>query len=98
MNKTEAEYAGMLELRKRAGEIREYHFEAVKLRLGDAGRRLHYTPDFLVVSAAGRLESHEVKGGFVRDDARAKFEAARRMYGGFGWVMAQKANGEWNYR
>ena len=76
LNKTEAEYAGMLELRKRAGEIAWYAFEAMKLRLAD---NTFYTPDFAVMANDGVLEMHEVKG-FWQDDARVKIKVAASLY------------------
>lgn len=71
MNKTEAEYAAMLEARLRAGELAYYAYEPIKVRLADL---TFYTPDFMVVLTNGELELHEVKGAFVMDDARLKFK------------------------
>ena len=47
MNKTEEAYGQLLELLKRTGEIRDYQFEGIKLRLA---ARTFYTPDFVVVT------------------------------------------------
>lgn len=59
MNGTESEYAGLLELRKRAGgDIEWYSYEAITLKLGNDAR---YTPDFLVMRSDGTLEAHECK-------------------------------------
>lgn len=90
MNKTESEWASMLEVRKRAGEVAWYQYECIKVRLAD---KTWYEPDFLVVLGNGELELHEVKGAFVMDDARVKFKVcaehfparlvwAQRMKGG----------------
>ena len=76
MNKTEAEYAQMLEMRKRAGEIAWYAFESMKLRLAD---NTFYSPDFTVMLANGALEQHEVKG-FWTDDARVKIKVAASLF------------------
>jgi len=76
MNRTEADYAIVLEARYRRGEIAEYHFEAITLRLGADCR---YTPDFLVVLADGTVEFAEVKG-FMRGDAQVKIKAAAAIY------------------
>lgn len=73
MNKTEARYAEVLEARRRAGEVREYAFELVTLKLGHDCR---WTPDFVVILADGTLELHEVKGGFEREDALVKRKVA----------------------
>jgi len=77
MNKLEARYARNLDLRRLAGEVASWRFEAVKLRL--AGRTW-YTPDFLVVLSAGACELHEVKGGHWEDDARVKFKVAAEQW------------------
>lgn len=76
MNKTEEAYGDHLSERQARGEIREYHFEAVKLRLA---KNCTYTPDFMVISADGTVEMHEVKG-FWRDDARVKIKVAAAQY------------------
>lgn len=90
MNKTEAEYAAMLELRKRAGEIAWYAFESVKLRLADA---TFYSPDFTVMLANGALELHEVKG-FWQDDARVKIKVAAALFP-FQFFAVTKKRGAW---
>lgn len=91
MNKTEAEYAGMLELRKRAGEIAWYAFEPFKIRLAD---RTFYDIDFGVMLADGRLEVHEVKGGFITDDGRVKLKVAAEHFPAQ-FFLCQKAKGAW---
>jgi hypothetical protein len=77
MNKLEASYAQHLEVLKRAGIIVWYGYEAITLRLA---KRTRYTPDFTVVTAEGRVEFHETKGGYWRDDARVKIKVAAEMY------------------
>ena len=76
MNKTEAEYAALLEQRRRAGEVAWFKFEGMKFRLGD---NCHYTPDFAVMLSGGRMQMHEVKGHW-QDDARVKIKAAAEAY------------------
>lgn len=96
MNKTEAAYAGHLALRKIAGEVVWFAFEGVKFRLADG---CFYTPDFLVMLANGELQVHEVKGGFIRDDALVKLKIAAERYP-FLFILAQyknKATG-WTFR
>ena len=92
MNKTEAAHAERLELRKKAGEIAGYWFEAVKLRLAD---KTWLTPDFLVMLADGTLEFHEVKGGFVRDDSLVKLKVAASLYPLFRFVLCEKHRNGW---
>jgi hypothetical protein len=76
MNKTEAAYAQLLEIRKFAGEILWYEFEAIRLRLA---KNTFYTPDFFLLTAGGQLQVHEVKG-FWKDDARVKIKMAASLF------------------
>ena len=92
MNKTEAEYAVMLDDRQRAGGVVWWRFEAIKIRLADL---TFYTPDFLVLLPDMRLEIHEVKGAFVMDDARVKLKVAAETCP-FGVVLAQKVKKAWH--
>jgi len=96
MNKTEAAYALVLEARKRAGEIRDYWYEGIRLVLGHAA---NYTPDFLVVLADGTVELHEVKG-FMREAAHTRLAVCARLYPfpiklvrrhGKGWTVTEVA-------
>ena len=77
MNKTEAEYAGILEARRKKGEIAWWQYEAITLKLADNTR---YTPDFVVLLASGELEVHETKGGFIREDGWLKLKIAAGMF------------------
>jgi len=92
MNSTEQRYADILAWRVHAEEIKAFVFEAVKFRLAD---RTTFTPDFLVITLDDRVELHEVKGGWVREDAWLKFKIAREMYPYFSWQMHQWKQGEW---
>lgn len=60
MNKTEQEYADLLQIRKLAGEVQEWLFESVTMKLAKDCR---YTPDFFVILANGGIEFIDVKGG-----------------------------------
>ena len=92
MNKTEAAYAGQLELLKRLGEIVDYRFEAVKLRLAE---KTFYTPDFLVTTV-DEIQFHEVKG-FWRDDARVKIKVAAAQYPEFAFCAVTRKRGSWHF-
>ena len=97
MNGLEARYAAHLELRKRLGEIAWHAYQPLKLRLAKA---TYYDPDFLVMLADGTLEVHEVKGGWWRDDARAKtkISAALFPFRFYGVTERPKAEGGgWQY-
>lgn len=95
MNKTERAYADLLEYRKQSGEILDWKFEALKLRLAD---KTFYSPDFMVVDADGFIEVHEVKG-YWEDDARVKVKVAAEQYP-FKFLAVKKvskAKGEWEF-
>lgn len=98
MNKTEAEYAGMLQERHLRGEVSWWKYEAITLKLADNTR---YTPDFLVMLADGTLEIHETKGGFIREDGWLKLKVAAGMFP-FRFFLCQKqakkAGGGWQIR
>jgi hypothetical protein len=93
MNGTEQEYARLLEVRHRAGELLWYRYEPVKLRLAD---RTYYTPDFLVVANDMTLELHEVKHAragqrtYYTDDSRVKIKVAAEQYPMFSFVGVTK--------
>ena len=90
MNKTEAAYAARLESLKLAGEIADYRFECLKLRLAD---NTFYAPDFIVLRPDGAFEVHEVKGHW-EDDARVKIKVAAELYP-FKFIAARKQKGAW---
>lgn len=70
MNQTEQRYADYLEQQRIGGKILYWRYEALNLRIA---KDAWYRPDFLVMTADGTLEIHEVKG------ARAVFEAASKL-------------------
>jgi hypothetical protein len=76
MNKTEQAMADHLRLLVIAGEVAEWWFEGITLRLAKLTR---YTPDFLVLLTDGTLECWEVKGHW-EDDARVKIKVAAEMF------------------
>lgn len=69
VNKTEARYGEELELRRLAGEIAWYKFEAFKVRLADG---TFYTSDYAVMTSDDELQIHEVKAG--RIDSAGKLQ------------------------
>lgn len=93
MNKTEAEYAGILEMKKRAGVILWYCYEGIKLKLAD---NTSYTPDFIVMTQDMELECHEVKG-FMRDDAAVKLKVAASLFP-FRFILVRRERKEWVYK
>ncbi len=94
MNKTEARYRDELLLPAiKAGDIRRFEFEALKIRLGE---KLFYTPDFYVVTSTGAIRIDEVKGAHIYEDARIKFKAAAAQFPEFHWRMWQWKEGKWS--
>jgi hypothetical protein len=91
-SKTEAAYAARLEIMQLAGSIRDWRYEAVRLRLAD---RVRFTPDFRVVSLDGSVALHEVKGAFTREDARIKLQTAATLFPEYRFVLATYAKGGW---
>ena len=87
MNKTEAAYAELLELRRKAGEIAEWRFEEHRFVIGTG--RCTYTPDFMVLLPSGIIEFHEVKGHWA-DDALVKIKVAAKQNWFFRFLSVQK--------
>jgi len=92
LNKTEKSYEQHLKVLQHAKEIVWYRFEGIKLRLAD---NTFYTPDFAVMTAAGQIEMHEVKG-FWLDDARVKIKVAAEQYP-FKFFGVTKKGTEWKF-
>jgi hypothetical protein len=76
MNGTEKAYSLRLAMLQSLGEVIEYKFEALTLKLAQDTR---YTPDFYVINSKGEIEFHEVKG-HLRDDALVKIKVAAEMF------------------
>lgn len=98
-NKTEQRYLDYLELRKIAGEVAWYAFEAVKFRLAEG---TYFTPDVLVMLKDGTLEAHECKTMtrdgklLIADDANVKLKMAAELFPIVFRRMAYEPNtGEW---
>lgn len=93
MNKTEAAYAKYLDILKQIGEVVEYWFEEINLRIAD---NCFYKPDFLVLLSNGHLEVHETKG-FWQDDALVKIKAAAEKFP-FRFIAVRLVKGNWEIR
>ncbi len=74
-NLNQLERAWLIELRRRG--MPAVHIQAMTLKLGHDCR---YTPDFMVVTAEGRIEFHETKGPRFWDDAKVKLKVAARLF------------------
>lgn len=86
-NKTETEY------QRRHLQGRDARFEALTFRMANGHR---YTPDWVVFTATGKIECHEVKGGYAlgsEQRARLAFDQARVEFPWIVWVWAKKSEG-----
>ena len=104
MNKTEAAFAGELELMRSAGVVAWFGFEAMKFRLAD---NTFYTPDFAVLYADGFLRLIDTKGTtkkngeyrpFVEEDAKIKAKLAAEIFPisfALAYRLPKSAGGEW---
>ncbi len=99
MNKTESEFAMILEAQKRAGEILRYEFEGITLRFAN----VKYTPDFVVflledISQSTQIKLIEVKGPFIkgnRERAVERFRHAKTYWPEFTFEMHQCTKDGW---
>jgi hypothetical protein len=94
LNETEAEYDNLLDMQLRCGDILWYKREGIKLRLAP---KTFLDCDFTVVASDGTLELHEVKGGFIEDDAAVKLKTAAEMFP-FRFILARKIKGQWELK
>lgn len=93
MNGLEGDYAALLELQRRAGDVVAWHFGALRLELAD---RTWFRVDFVVVPAvipAGFvIEAHETKG-YMREAARVRLRVAARTYPWIRFRLVRRAPG-----
>jgi hypothetical protein len=86
MNKTEAAHAADLEMQKRVGDILDYRWQPLRLKLG---HDCTYEPDFLVLLADRTIEFHEIKSSFITDDAIVKLRVAANLFPWFTFRLFQ---------
>lgn len=97
MNQTEKKYAVILFVRKLAGEILDYRFESVKLRLAD--ERCWITLDFAVWYPDGIVELVDAKGPPPQEKTIIKMKVAADRYRGlYRIVLERLIKGEWHRR
>ena len=102
MNKSELSFSMHLDMRKLGGEVKDWKFEAVKLKLAD---RCTYTPDFNVEMVNGDLVMVEVKAKWNgkgkphwEDDSRVKIRVAADLFRGwFQFFGAHWDGSQWVY-
>lgn len=93
MNKLESRYAQHLDILKLSGEVSNWWFEKVAIRIGERG---FWHPDFLVHLSNGLIEFHDTKG-HVKDDALVKAKAVAEQLP-FGVVHVHWKKGKWVFR
>ena len=91
MNATEHGFSIGLEVSRRAGLIEDWKFEGVKLRIS---AKCFYTPDFFVERRNQKPLFLEIKG-FLREDARVKFLAAKELHKWADFEMHQRSHTGW---
>lgn len=74
MNRYEAAYAEVLTADP---SVFEWWFEKMRFVIGE---KCSLTPDFVIQRTSGALEIHDVKGGFVRDDALVKLKVVASVF------------------
>lgn len=87
MNKTEEAYAQELERQKQAGQILDYKFHPMRIRLAD---NTYYEVDFLVLHGDRSLAIHETKGGYTSDKGQLKIKLVAELMPWFGFYKAVK--------
>jgi hypothetical protein len=91
-NKLESRYERdvLIPLRA-AGEIEDYKFEAVKVRLASGA---YYCPDFAIFHKDGRVELAEIKGHW-REASRLRIKVAAELYPLFTFYAVRYVGGAW---
>ena len=96
MNKTEAAYAQRLEMLKHQGEILDWKFHPMNLRLA---ANTFYEVDFLVLHADMSVAIHETKGEYTSEKGQMKIKLAAEAVPWFRFYkcikVAQKNGGGW---
>ncbi|WP_454732461.1 MULTISPECIES: hypothetical protein [Cupriavidus] len=87
MNRTERAYSVLLDEEKRCGEVIDWKFHAMHVRLAD---NTFYEVDFLVLHSDMRLAIHETKGGYTTDKGQLKIKLCAEVLPYFRMVKATK--------
>ncbi len=110
MNKTEMQYAAILDAQIKIGQVTAYHFESVTLLLEPKNGKIaavRYTPDFSVSLPSGKVRMVEIKAGRARksgriaayfaDGAREKLLWAAKTFPEYEWVLSWLFKGKWEH-
>jgi len=94
MNKLETRYANRLKELILAGDIQEYTYETVKLKLAE---KTWYTPDFMVILANGEVQFHETKA-YMEEDANVKLKGIAEKFPAFTFILVKEERKQWVFR
>ena len=95
-SKTEQQYAALLDQWQREEDIARWWYEPMKLWLAP---RTTITIDFLVRRYGGeRLELHEVKGKWIREDGWVKLKIAAALYPCYLVILATWKENAWHWK
>jgi hypothetical protein len=97
-NKLETEFRQRLELAKRDGQLVDYGYERITLKLAHDTR---LTPDYDAITSDGRLSFFEVKGPHQWEDSWVKLKVAAALYPHFAFHLCKKPRelgGHWDIR
>jgi len=87
MNKTEEAYSRHLDQRKHQGDVIDWKFHPMRIRLAD---NTFYEVDFLVLHSDMRIAIHETKGGFTTDKGQMKIKVCAEVLPWFEMIKATK--------
>ncbi len=94
----EADYAVHLETLKAGGNIREWWYEPMRLKIASGKMQAWYKPDFaaILVGEDGETDLffYEVKG-YWREAARLRIKVAAGLYKPFWFVAITRKDGQW---
>ena len=103
-NKWEEQYAVMLDLRHKAGEVSWWRAKPFTLRISERGSTVRYTPDFALIEEktvpewAGGASSFfvvvEIKGR-RRKAGMMRYRLARDLFPFWTWRMEEMHKGAW---
>ena len=92
-SKLEASYELYLSALKHAGEIQQYWYHPLTLKLPGG---IRYTPDFMVWPNEGKVQIHECKGWSKNlRDGMTRLKLASGLFSCWDWRLVKKNRGQW---
>lgn len=93
-SKLEAAYDQYLAVLKHEGEILEYWYHPLTMKLPGGVR---YTPDFMVWHAGGGVQIHECKGWSKNlRDGMTRLTIASGLFSCWRWKLVKRNKGQWD--